>query len=114
MRFSNTVPEGAALRAAPLRRQRLGFETSRSTALVIDRENIDMIGTNHVVGPIRKPVDPSTTYAIVLDGMDLGFPPQSLKASIERAQENLSESFLPRLVPGVGFVDVEFGSEPKG
>ena len=88
------------MRAAPLRRQRLRLETSWSTALVIDRENIDMIGTNHVVGPIQKSVDTSTTYAIVLDGIDLGFPPQSLKASIERAQENVSESFLPRLVPG--------------
>jgi len=59
---------------------------------VIDREDIDMVGTDHVVGPVRKPMNASTTYASVTDGIDLGFPPESIEAGVDGAQKDISES----------------------
>ena len=94
MRFAKAVPERAALRAAPLAEERLRLEAPRATAFVIDREDVDVFGADHVVSPIRKAMHASATYSVVLDGIDLRLSSQSIKASIDRTQENITESFL--------------------
>jgi len=89
-------------------------ETSGSTALVMDGEDVVVFGTNHVVGPVRKSMHASAADSIVLDGIDLGFPSQSIEARVDRVQEEVSEPMSSRPVPGVGFIDVELGAGAKG
>lgn len=105
----SVAPERAAPRAAPLQP---GFETTRSTALVIDREDIDVIGPNHEVGPVRKPAHAGTTDATVVDDKDLGLPPEPIKTGADGAQEKISESSPSRLVPDESLVDVALGTLP--
>jgi len=80
------------LRILERSRDRLRLEFSRPTSAVIDGEDVDVLWTDDIEDRVGKAMERCASHLAVLDGIDLGLPAESGKASIEGSEEDLAES----------------------
>jgi hypothetical protein len=70
----------------------LTVETSRATAGVVHRENVDCIIADHIEDGVRKAMQAGTSHTVMLGRVELGIALDPIKACVGRAEKRLAES----------------------